>query len=111
MTSSSPSAVHFGHNLAGVQDMVIASLSVRLAEIQLVTRYFPMIKILGNFEIERFYIILWFEANCNLTASGWAELSYSNPMNSIFLLRNNMGAGGIRMQSCSVLTNRCDTAI
>jgi len=74
-TSSSPSGVHFGHYIAGIEDMVIAKLNRLMATIPMLTGISPtrwrttlnvmLEKMAGNCWVEKLRIIMLFEADFN----------------------------------------------
>jgi len=74
-TSSSYSAVHFGHYIAGTHDNWITQFNACMAAILVAMGYSPnrwrhglnvmLEKAPGNFDVEHLCIILLFEADCN----------------------------------------------
>jgi len=76
-TSSSPSSIHFGHYIAGTFNCTILVTNAKLADIPLHTGFSPacwckglnvmLEKLPRNYNMEKFCIILLFEAdfNCN----------------------------------------------
>jgi len=74
-TSSSPSGIHFGHYIVGVEEMVIAKINRLMAMIPMLTgisliRWCTTLnvmleKLAGNCSIEKLQIIMLFEADLN----------------------------------------------
>jgi len=74
-TSSSPSGVHFGHYIAGLEDKVVAKINYLMANIPMLTGISPtqwrtalnvmLEKLVGNCLVEKFRIIMLFEADFN----------------------------------------------
>jgi len=75
ITSSSPSGVHFGHYIAGIEDIVIGKINRLMATIPQITGISPdrwrttlnvmLEKLAGNCWVEKLRIIMLFEADFN----------------------------------------------
>ncbi len=74
-TASSPSGIHFGHYIAGVEEIVIAKINRLMATIPMMTGISPiwwrttlnvmLEKLAGNCSVEKLRIIMLFEADLN----------------------------------------------
>jgi len=74
-TSSSPSGIHFGHYIVGIEEQVVAKLNQLMATIPMLTGISPtrwrmtlnvmLEKLAGNCWVEKLRIIMLFEADFN----------------------------------------------
>jgi len=74
-TSSSPSGAHFGHYIAGIEDLVVAKINRLMATIPMLTGISPtwwcttlnvmLEKLAGNCWVGKLRIIMLFEADFN----------------------------------------------
>jgi len=86
-TSSSPSGIHFGHYIAGVEEIVINKINRLMATIPMLTGTSPLRwrntlnvmleKLAGNCSIEKLRISMLFEADLNNNNKwlGWALMA------------------------------------